>query len=93
MGFSELARYQQLHILLAILSIDRSGPRFKSLTGGKIRNNLKSDENFAVFCEFLVKSDSKFLRPDQQNERRDIQLSNQKSKKLLLSNVNRPCQT
>ena len=84
---------QQLHILLAILSIDRSGPRFESLTGGKIRNTLKSDENFAVFRKFLVKSDSKSLRPDQENERRDIQLLNQKTKKLLLTNVNRRCQT
>ena len=34
----------------AVLSIDRSEPKFGSYTGGKIRKTFKSDENFAVFC-------------------------------------------
>ena len=33
-----------------ILSIDRSEPRFESHTWGKLRNTLKNDENFDVFC-------------------------------------------
>ena len=33
----------------ATLSIDRSQPKFKSHTEGKIRKTLKNDENFAVF--------------------------------------------
>ena len=34
----------------AVLSIDRSEPRFESHTGGNIRKTLKNDGNFAVFC-------------------------------------------
>ena len=33
-----------------ILSIDRSEPRFDSHTVGKVRNTLKNDGNFDVFC-------------------------------------------
>ena len=33
-----------------ILLIDRSEPRFKSHTGGKITKTFKNDENFDVFC-------------------------------------------
>ena len=55
-----------------ILLIDRSEPRFKSRTGGRVKKTLKNDENLGAFCQFLSKSDSKFFRPDQKNERRDI---------------------
>ena len=33
-----------------ILLIDRSEPRFKSHTGGKIRITLKNNKKFDVFC-------------------------------------------
>ena len=36
--------------LVELLSIDRSEPRFKSHTGGKIRKTLKSNKNFNVLC-------------------------------------------
>ena len=58
-----------------ILLIDRSEPRFESHTGGKIRKTLKNHQNFIDFCKFSPKSDSKLFRPDQENERQDIQLS------------------
>ena len=54
-----------------ILSIDRSELRFESSTGDKKGITLKSNKNFAAFCKFLAKSDSKF-RPDQESERQDI---------------------
>ena len=57
-----------------IFSIDRSESKFKSHAGGKITKNFKNDGNFEGFCQFSAKSDSKLFRPDQQNERRDIQL-------------------
>ena len=34
----------------SILSSDRSEPRFKSHTGGKIRITLKNNKNFDIFC-------------------------------------------
>ena len=39
---------------------------------GKIRKTLKTDGSFYIFCEFLTKSVSKLLHPDQENERQDI---------------------
>ena len=58
-----------------ILLIDRSEPRFKSHTGGKIKKNLKNGGNFNVFCKFSAKSDLKLFHPDQGNKRTDIQFS------------------
>ena len=55
-----------------VLANDRSEPRFESHAGGKITKTLKDGDNFDGFCSFLAKSDSKFFRPDQENERRDI---------------------
>ena len=52
-----------------LLLIDRSEPRFKSQTGGKIRKTLKNDENFDVFINFRL---NQLFRPDQENERQDI---------------------
>ena len=72
-----------------ILLIDRSEPRFESHTGCKIKT-LKNDENFDVFCSFLAKSNSKLFCPDQENERWDIKLSNEK-KRLPVPHVNRQC--
>ena len=51
------------------LSIDRSEPRFKSHTGGKIWKTLKKDGYFDVFREFSAKSDSKLFRLDKENEK------------------------
>ena len=61
-----------------ILSIDRSEPRFESHTGAKITKTLKNDENFNGFWLFSPTSDSELFRTDQENERRDIQLSIEK---------------
>ena len=58
-------------------SIDRSEAGFKSHTEEKI--TLKNDGNFDGFCWFSAKSDSRLFRPDQENERRDIQLSIEKT--------------
>ena len=55
-----------------ILSVDKSEPRFRSHTVGKIRKTLKTDGSFYIFCEFLTKSVSKLLHPYQENERQDI---------------------
>ena len=38
----------------AVLSIDRSEPRFESLAGGKIRIIKKNNKNFDIFCKFLI---------------------------------------
>ena len=38
----------------AVLSIDRSDPRFESLAGGKIRIIKKNNKNFDIFCKFLI---------------------------------------
>ena len=61
-----------------ILLIDRSEPRFESHTGGKITKTLKNDQHFDGFCWISPTSDSKLFRTDQENERRDIQLSIEK---------------
>ena len=75
-----------------ILWIDRSEPRFKSHTGGKIRKTLKSDGNFNGFCWFSAKSDSKLFCPDQENERQNILLSIEKKNyfcQMLIDNASR----
>ena len=52
--------------------INRSKQRFESHTGGKISKTLEKDKNFAIFCQFSTKLDSKFFRPNPENERGDI---------------------
>ena len=52
--------------------INRSKQRFESHTGGKRSKTLEKDKNFAIFCQFSNKLDSKFFPPNPENERGDI---------------------
>ena len=63
-----------------LVLIDRSEPRFKSHTGATITKTLKNNGDFNGFYKFSPISDSKLFRPDQENERRDIQLSTKRKK-------------
>ena len=63
-----------------LVLIDRSEPRFESHTGATITKTLKNNGDFNGFYKFSPISDSKLFRPDQENERRDIQLSTKKKK-------------
>ena len=51
---------------------NRSKQRFESHTGGKRSKTLEKDKNFAIFCQFSNKLDSKFFPPNPENERGDI---------------------
>ena len=59
----------------AILSIDRSEPRFKSHTGDKITKTLKNDENFDGFVNFQLHQIQNCFG---QNKKQDNQLSIEK---------------